>query len=337
MYHEGGRVDTDTSEMAAARAQISAIQRQHRVQRRHGEEPPQTPTMSGLLRHQQPAGIEDSAHPSAQPRESSVRDDDDGSQVSQPQLPRLGRPVQHSPPSRSSSQSRSRARGRPRLARDDSDTQSRGSRGRPPLTRNPVGRPSRAGSEAPLRNFDEPGPRFSGDDQEAPLSLEDVTIKRAFDEAVAAEEMRRCSRCKERWFDIKLKAVLARWLASRSSSWSMILNYWWTHRARRLPPKLAASTCRHEPPDAPCKICVAESLPQDRRPHAGPRNAPSQSSETARQTSQCAAEVKTAEHTAALHYTMAGTTKQVRDSSVYHLKNLHYKVSTKLSTGPPLQ
>jgi hypothetical protein len=39
MYHEGGRVETDTPEMAAARGQIAAIQRQHRVQRRHGEQP----------------------------------------------------------------------------------------------------------------------------------------------------------------------------------------------------------------------------------------------------------------------------------------------------------
>ncbi|KAK4148345.1 hypothetical protein C8A00DRAFT_39133, partial [Chaetomidium leptoderma] len=77
MYHEGGRVDTDTPEMAAARGQISAIQRQHRVQRRHGEEPSQTPTMSGLLRQQQPADTEDGAPSSAQPRESSVGDDDD--------------------------------------------------------------------------------------------------------------------------------------------------------------------------------------------------------------------------------------------------------------------
>jgi hypothetical protein len=53
MYHEGGRVDTDTPEMAAARGQIAAIQRQHRVQRRHGEQPSQTPTMSDLLRPQQ--------------------------------------------------------------------------------------------------------------------------------------------------------------------------------------------------------------------------------------------------------------------------------------------
>ena len=58
----------------------------------------------------------------------------------------------------------------------------------------------------PPREFDEPGPRFTGDDQEAPLSAEDTAIKREFDEALAAEGMQRCLRCKERWFDVKLMA-----------------------------------------------------------------------------------------------------------------------------------
>ena len=83
MYHEGGRVDTDTPEMAAARGQISAIQRQHRVQRRHGEEPSQTPTMSGLLRQQQPADAEDDLPPLAQARDetpSAAGDEDNFNQ-----------------------------------------------------------------------------------------------------------------------------------------------------------------------------------------------------------------------------------------------------------------
>jgi hypothetical protein len=33
-----------------------------------------------------------------------------------------------------------------------------------------------------------------------------MAIKREFDEALAAEKMQRCLRCKERWFDIKLMA-----------------------------------------------------------------------------------------------------------------------------------
>ncbi|KAK0703228.1 hypothetical protein B0T26DRAFT_806893 [Lasiosphaeria miniovina] len=52
-YHEGGRIATDTPEMAAARSEVSDIQRRHRLERRHGEEPSQTPTMSNLLRQQQ--------------------------------------------------------------------------------------------------------------------------------------------------------------------------------------------------------------------------------------------------------------------------------------------
>jgi hypothetical protein len=56
------------------------------------------------------------------------------------------------------------------------------------------------------RELNEPGPRFTGDDQETPLLAEDIAIKREFDEALAAEDMQRCLRCKERWFDIKLMA-----------------------------------------------------------------------------------------------------------------------------------
>jgi hypothetical protein len=194
--------------MAAARGQISAIQRQHRVQRRHGEEPSQTPTMSALLRQQQPEASDDSFVSSARDEECAVGDDDDDSQApSSSQLPRLGRvPRRRSSPSRSSSQSRGRPRGRPRLSRPGLSRAS--TIGRPPHARNPIGRPSRPSRdcETPLRDFDEPGPHFSGDDQESPLSPEDVAIKREFDEALGAEEMKRCPRCKERWFDIKLMA-----------------------------------------------------------------------------------------------------------------------------------
>jgi hypothetical protein len=38
------------------------------------------------------------------------------------------------------------------------------------------------------------------------LTVEDLAIKRQFDEALAAEEMQRCPRCKQRWFDVVLKA-----------------------------------------------------------------------------------------------------------------------------------
>jgi hypothetical protein len=129
----------------------------------------------------------------------------------------------------SSAQSRGRPRGRPRLARNPvgrPPTQnlpqenpprelngpavgSRGRpRGRPRLAHNPIGRPRmQTLHEGNLpREFNEPGPRFTGDDQETPLLAEDIAIKREFDEELAAEEMQRCLRCKERWFDIKLMA-----------------------------------------------------------------------------------------------------------------------------------
>jgi hypothetical protein len=53
MYHERGRVPTDTPEIAAARDQRLTIQRRHRVERRHGVQPSQTPTLSGLIQQQQ--------------------------------------------------------------------------------------------------------------------------------------------------------------------------------------------------------------------------------------------------------------------------------------------
>jgi hypothetical protein len=82
------------------------------------------------------------------------------------------------------------------------------SRGRPRLARNPVGRPrnQRPAEENSPHGFDQAAPQFSGNDQETPLSAKDIAIKREFDEALAAEKMHRCLRCKERWFDIKLKA-----------------------------------------------------------------------------------------------------------------------------------
>jgi hypothetical protein len=41
-YHLGGRVETDTVVMAAARQEQAGIQRRHRVERRHGDDPSQT-------------------------------------------------------------------------------------------------------------------------------------------------------------------------------------------------------------------------------------------------------------------------------------------------------
>src|SRR6266516_5314766 len=48
-YHRAGQVETDTPAIAAARRQQAQIQRDHRQQRREGEEPSQTPSISALL------------------------------------------------------------------------------------------------------------------------------------------------------------------------------------------------------------------------------------------------------------------------------------------------
>ena len=59
MYHERGRVPTDTPGVAAVRDQRLTIQRRHRVERRHGVQPSQTPPLSGLILRQQRLNAED--------------------------------------------------------------------------------------------------------------------------------------------------------------------------------------------------------------------------------------------------------------------------------------
>jgi hypothetical protein len=51
--------------------------------------------MSGLLRQQQPLETQDGLPPFAQRMQSSPDDGDDTSEVSQSQLPRIGRPPRH--------------------------------------------------------------------------------------------------------------------------------------------------------------------------------------------------------------------------------------------------
>ena len=158
MFHRRGRDPTHTPQTAAAVAEQIAIQRRHRVQRRGGEEPSQTPPPSQIRTIQ-----------------AAQAESPDEEVVDTPRPPRK--------------------------------------RGRPPgqvnrATRSPgrpgPGRPSRG--EEPLRNFDEEGPRFTGDDQECPLNPIDVAIKKEFDEALSQEEITFCPRCKERWFDVKLRS-----------------------------------------------------------------------------------------------------------------------------------
>ena len=52
-YHLGGRVETDSVAMAAARRDQAGIQRRHRLERRHGDIPSQTPPFVSLVaRHE---------------------------------------------------------------------------------------------------------------------------------------------------------------------------------------------------------------------------------------------------------------------------------------------
>ncbi|KAH6632479.1 hypothetical protein F5144DRAFT_574177 [Chaetomium tenue] len=116
------------------------------MERRHGEQPSQTPPLSGLIRRQQFRNSDDEAPttsrgnsaPVQAPVQEDLEGDVDGLQNTPLQLPRRGRPRKRpSPPSGSPL----RPRGRPRLAR------------------NPVGRPRTHNlpEENPPREFNEPG------------------------------------------------------------------------------------------------------------------------------------------------------------------------------------
>ena len=98
MFHKRGRVATDTPEMAAARDQQLAIQRRHRVERRHGEQPSQTPPLDALLRRHQLRNAEDEAPTISQgnsppvqaAEERDMESDADELQNTTPQPPRAG-------------------------------------------------------------------------------------------------------------------------------------------------------------------------------------------------------------------------------------------------------
>ncbi|KAH6649737.1 hypothetical protein F5144DRAFT_20371 [Chaetomium tenue] len=123
MYHERGRVSTDTPETAAARDQRLTIQRRHRVERRHGVQPSQTPTLSSLIGREQQLNAEDEALTTSRgdllPVQAAEGDDLGGDADDLRHTPpRRGRPPKRRSPSASSARSRGRPRGRPRLARN---------------------------------------------------------------------------------------------------------------------------------------------------------------------------------------------------------------------------
>ncbi|KAN0071224.1 hypothetical protein V8E54_010655 [Elaphomyces granulatus] len=90
-YHLGGRVETDTVAMAAARQEQAEIQRRHRLERRHGDDPSQTPGFSSLVaRHEISQGAE--ALPPQRPLQSAGHMPINPALAeNQPQLPRRTR------------------------------------------------------------------------------------------------------------------------------------------------------------------------------------------------------------------------------------------------------
>ncbi|KAN0072324.1 hypothetical protein V8E54_009253 [Elaphomyces granulatus] len=88
-YHLGGRVETDTVAMAAARQDQAGIQRRHRLERCHGEDPSQTPPFISLVaRHEISQGTEEP--PPQQPLQSANPSLETSLGVDV--LPRRGRP-----------------------------------------------------------------------------------------------------------------------------------------------------------------------------------------------------------------------------------------------------
>ena len=107
-YHLGGRVETDTVAMAAARQDRAGIQRRHRLERRLGDDPSQTPPFTSLVARHEVS--QDTEEP---PLQLSIN----------PALPNQPRP----------------SLPRPSLAHDPIDPpQSRRGRGRPRLHDDPI-------------------------------------------------------------------------------------------------------------------------------------------------------------------------------------------------------
>ncbi|EAQ86310.1 hypothetical protein CHGG_07563 [Chaetomium globosum CBS 148.51] len=235
-YHAGGVVEGDSVTVAAARQELARIQRDHRSLRRNDEEPSQTPRLSELLRRQS-KGREDVEG------DDQSSDDDRSNSRSEPGIAVAEGPVPEEPIEQRGKRGRPRKqppsdptlrrppgrprihplhnpaaprrpRGRPRrVTRPEpspAPLRSQIRHGRPPKPRQPVGRPRKIPVNdpppVPPRDFNEPPPKYTGDLQGSPLCKNDVTIKHEFNERLAQENMRLCFRCKERWFDVELKA-----------------------------------------------------------------------------------------------------------------------------------
>ncbi|KAN0070868.1 hypothetical protein V8E54_011033 [Elaphomyces granulatus] len=125
-YHLGGRVETDTVAIAAARHDQAGIQRRHRLERRQGDDPSQTPPFTSLVaRHEVSQGTEEP--PPQFPINPAL-----------PDQPRRGRGRPPIPDDPIDPAQPRRGRGRPSLPHDPIDPpQSRRGRARPSLPDDP--------------------------------------------------------------------------------------------------------------------------------------------------------------------------------------------------------
>ncbi|KAN0067123.1 hypothetical protein V8E54_014770 [Elaphomyces granulatus] len=157
-YRLGGRVETDTVAMAAARQEQAGIQRRHRLERRQSDDPSQTPPFTSLVaRHEVSQSTEEPPpqlpiNPTLpdQPRRGRGRPPipDDPIDPAQPRRGRGRPPIPDDPIDLAQPR---RGRGCPSLPDDPIDpVQPRRGRGRPSLTHDPIDPPqSRRGLGRP--------------------------------------------------------------------------------------------------------------------------------------------------------------------------------------------
>ena len=210
-YHLGGRVETDTVAMAAARQDQAGIQRRHRLERRQGDDPSQTPPFTSLVaRHEVSQGTEEP--PPRLPINPAL-----------PDQPRRGRGRPRIPDDPIDPAQPRRGHGRPSLPRpslpDDpiDPAQSRSRRGRPSLPDDPIDlAPSRRGRPSLPDDPSDPAQPRRGRPHlpDAPpsdsvaagdaMSAAHWARVESFRQALYGEVKECCSQCHEEWFNMQL-------------------------------------------------------------------------------------------------------------------------------------
>ena len=195
-YHLGGRVETDTVAMAAARQDQAGIQRRHRLERRQGDDPSQTPPFTSLVaRHEVSQGTEEP--PPQLPINPPL-----------PDQPRLGRGRPPIPDDPIDPAQPRRGRGRLPIPDDPIDpTQPRRGRGRPSFPDDSIDPPDDPIDPAqprpgrPRLPDAPPSDRVAAGDA---MSAAHWARVQSFRQALYGEVKECCSQCHEEWFNMQL-------------------------------------------------------------------------------------------------------------------------------------